>query len=88
MIILISIISAILASMGIGGGAFFVILSTIFLGFEQKYAQALNLVIFVATSISATITNIKDKKIDFKITKKILPLLIVGSLIGSWYVMK
>lgn len=88
MIILVSIISATLAGMGVGGGALFVILSTIFCGFEQKYAQTINLIMFLAVGISATISNLKDKKLDFKLVKKILPFLIIGSFIGTWLVTK
>jgi len=83
MIWLASIISAVLAGMGIGGGALFVILSTVFLGFEQKYAQAINLILFMSVGLSATISNIKSKKIDFKIVKKIIIFLIIGAIIGS-----
>ena len=86
--ILISSISAVLAGMGIGGGALFVILSTMFLNFDQKYAQALNLIMFIAVGISATISNIKDKKIDFKIAKKMIIFLIIGSLICTWLITK
>ena len=88
MLILVSVISAILAGMGIGGGALFVILSTMFLDFDQKYAQTINLIMFMAVGVSATISNIKDKKVDFKLVKKILPLLIAGALVGSWVVTK
>ena len=45
MLIVIAIISGTLAGMGIGGGALFVILSTMFLGFDQKYAQTINKVL-------------------------------------------
>lgn len=86
--ILISIASAVLAGMGIGGGALFVILSTLFLGFDQKYAQTINLIMFIAVGVSATISNIKDKKVNFKIVKKSLFFLIIGSLIGSWLITK
>ena len=88
MLIVISIISGILAGMGIGGGALLVILSTTLLGFDQKYAQAINLIMFISVGISATVSNIKDKKVDFKLVKKILPLLIIGALIGSWIITK
>lgn len=74
--------------MGIGGGALFVILSTTFLEFDQKYAQAVNLIMFIAVGISATISNIKDKKIDFKLVKKTLPFLFLGALIGSGMIKK
>ena len=88
MLILVAIISAVLAGMGIGGGALFVILSTTFLGFDQKYAQTINLIMFMAVGLSATISNIKDKKIDFKLVKNMLSILIIGALIGSWLVTK
>jgi len=88
MLIVVSIISAVLAGMGIGGGALFVILSTMFLDFDQKYAQMINLIMFMAVGISATISNIKDKKVDFKLVKKTLPSLIAGALVGSWLVTK
>lgn len=88
MLIVISIISGVLAGMGIGGGALFVILSTIFLGFDQKYSQSLNLIMFISVGISATISNIKAKKVDFKLVKKMLPFLIIGALSGSWIVTK
>lgn len=88
MLILVSVVSAVLAGMGIGGGALLVILSTMFLGYEQKYAQMINLIMFIAVGISTTISNIKDKKIDFKLVRKMLPLLIIGAFIGSWLVLK
>lgn len=88
MLILISIISAVLAGMGIGGGALFVILSTIFLGFDQKYSQTINLIMFMSVGISATISNIKAKKVDFKLAKKMLPCLVLGALFGTWIVTK
>ena len=84
MLIVVSIVSAILAGMGIGGGSLFVIFSTLFLNFDQKYAQLLNLIMFIAVGISATISNLKDKKVDFKIVKKCICFLILGSLIGSY----
>lgn len=88
MLIIVSILSAILAGMGIGGGALFVILSTTFLGFDQKYAQTINLIMFLSVGLSATISNIKDKKIDFDLIKKFIPLLIIGALIGSSIIKK
>ena len=83
MIVLISVVSALVAGMGIGGGTIFVLLSTEILSIPQKTAQTLNLILFIAVSISTSITNIKNKNIDFKIIKKMLPFLILGSLIGT-----
>ena len=88
MFIIISVISSILGGMGIGGGALFVVLSTMFLGFEQKYAQTLNLIMFIAVGISATISNIKNKKVDFKLLKKTIVFLVIGSFAGTFIVSK
>lgn len=86
--IVIAIISSVLAGMGIGGGTLFVVLSTMFLGFEQKYAQTINLIMFIAVGISATVSNIKNKKVDFKLLKKTIVFLIIGSFLGTWIVSK
>ncbi len=85
MLIITSMISSILAGMGIGGGAVFVLLSTTFLKFDQKEAQLLNLILFLAVSLCATIINIKNKEIDLKIVKRVLPTLLLGSLIGTYF---
>lgn len=88
MLIIVTIIAGMLAGMGIGGGALFIILSTMLLGFDQKYAQTLNLIMFISVGFWATISNIKDKKIDFKLVKKMLPFLIAGSLLGTSIIQK
>ena len=87
-LILISIISSLLAGMGIGGGALFVLLSTNFSDMSQINAQALNLILFLAVGIGATISNIKAKKIDIDILKKIWIFLIIGSLVGTFLLAK
>lgn len=85
MLIITSIISSVLAGMGIGGGAIFILFSTTFLNTPQKEAQLLNLILFLSVSISSTITNIKNKEIDFEMFKKILPFLLLGSLVGTYF---
>lgn len=81
--LIISVVSALLSGMGIGGGAIFVILSTLLLGFEQKEAQAINLIMFLAAGISSTIFNLKNNLVEKNICKKILPLIIIGGFIGT-----
>lgn len=83
MFIVISIISSIIAGMGIGGGTIFVLLTTNFLSISQKEAQLLNLVLFMAVSFSSTIANLKNKNIDLKIIKNVIPLLVLGAVIGT-----
>lgn len=80
---IISSISAILASMGIGGGALFVLISTLLLNAEQKYAQTLNLFLFITSSIAATIFNSKNKMIKKDVIKQSLPLIFIGAIFGT-----
>lgn len=81
--VLVTIFSALLSGMGIGGGALFVMLSTILLGFEQKEAQAVNLIMFLAAGISSTIFNLKNNLVEKSALKKLLPLIIVGCFLGT-----
>lgn len=83
MLVVISVLSALLAGMGVGGGAVFVLIATNFLNIGQKEAQALNLILFVAAGISATISNFKNKNVDLKIIKKVLLILLIGAYIGT-----
>lgn len=86
--ILISSISCLLAGMGMGGGSLFIIFGMLFLDTPQKELQGLNLIMFIASGLSATISNFKNKIIDKKIVKKILPCLIVGSMVGVYVASK
>ena len=81
---LISAISCFLAAMGMGGGSLFIILGIIFLNFSQKTLQALNLIMFISSGLTATILNFKNKMINKSLSKKILPFLIIGSIIGTY----
>ena len=85
MLIVIASISSTLAGMGIGGGAIFILLTTTFLNSGQKEAQLLNLISFLAVSLGATISNLKNKEIDVKIAKKVLPFMLMGSVIGTYF---
>ncbi len=86
--IIITIISSILASMGVGGGGIYIILGTMFLSIEQKEMQLLNLFMFISSGIIASIINIKNKNIYKKMFFKIIPFLLIGVLIGNSIVKK
>lgn len=83
-----SSISCVIAGMGMGGGSLFIIFGMMFFGIPQRELQGLNLIMFVSSGISATILNLKNKIIDKKIAKKILPCLMVGSIIGVYIAAK
>lgn len=82
--ILISAISCFLAAMGMGGGSLFIILGVIFLDISQKTLQGLNLIMFISSGLAATVLNFKNKMIDKSLSKRIIPMLITGSIIGTY----
>lgn len=81
--ILIGFISGIISGTGMGGGTILILCLSIFLGINQKVAQATNLIFFIPTSIVAIIVNIKNKKIDLNLAKIIIIFGIIGSIIGA-----
>ena len=81
--ILSGFISGIVSGTGMGGGTILILCLSIFLGIDQKIAQATNLVFFIPTSIAAIFINIKEKKINFKVAKIIILFGIIGAVIGA-----
>jgi len=82
-LILSGLISGVIGGMGMGGGTLLIPILTIFLGFEQKQAQGINLLVFIPMSVVALIIHIKNKLVDFKVGIPIMLSGIVFSLIGS-----
>ena len=72
-------LSGIIGGMGIGGGTILIPIMTIFLGFDQKTAQAVNLIYFIPTAITALTIHVKNRQIE----KNNLWLLIVFGIIGT-----
>lgn len=77
------LISGIVSGMGIGGGTVLIPALGLFFDMPQKTAQNINLIYFIPTAIVALITHIKQKRIETKSIKAIIPLGIVGAAIGS-----
>lgn len=75
--------SGIISALGMGGGTVLIVILSIFLGIDQHKAQATNVVFFIPTSIMATIMNIKNKTIDWKMTKIICTFGIIGAVGGA-----
>ena len=82
--IIFGIIAGIVSSLGMGGGTILILLLSLFLNVSQHIAQATNLIFFIPTSITAILMNIKNKKINWKISKTIIGYGIIGALIGSF----
>lgn len=81
--IIIGGIAGIFSGIGMGGGTILIFLLTTFCGLDQHIAQAINLVYFVPTAISAIIVNYKNKNIDVKLAINISICGIIGAIIGS-----
>ena len=81
--ILIGLISGIVSGTGMGGGTILILCLSIFLGIDQKIAQATNLIFFIPTSIAAIYINLKQKNINLKISKIIIFWGIIGAMIGA-----
>ena len=81
--ILTGFISGIVSGTGMGGGTILILCLSIFLGINQKVAQATNLIFFVPTSIVAIYINIKQKNINFKVSKTIIFGGIIGAIGGA-----
>ena len=81
--ILIGFISGIVSGTGMGGGTILILCLSIFLGVDQKIAQATNLIFFIPTSLAAIYINIKKKKINLKVSKIIIVCGIIGAIIGA-----
>ena len=81
--LLIGIFAGIASGTGMGGGTILISLLTLMCGIEQHIAQAINLIFFIPTSITAIIVNIKNKNINLKTAIIIAIFGILGAIIGA-----
>ncbi len=77
------IISGIISGTGMGGGTVLILILSVFMGIDQHIAQATNLVFFIPTSISAIVTTIKEKLINWKVGVPVAISGIIGAIIGA-----
>lgn len=82
------IISGIVSGMGMGGGTILITILVCFMSVDQKIAQASNLIFFIPTSIVATIVNIKNKQIDWKLAVPIAIMGALGAFLGAFIATK
>ena len=81
---IIGFLSGIITGMGLGGVLLIPAL-TLLLGYGQKAAQGINLVYFVPTSIIALWVHIKNKTVDFSLTKPLVIWGLAGAAAGSLF---
>ena len=77
------LVSGVVGGMGMGGGTLLIPILSIFLGFAQKSAQGINLLVFIPMSIVAIFVHIKNKLIDFRVGIPIIASGIFFSVMGS-----
>lgn len=76
-------VSGVIGGMGMGGGTLLIPILTIFLAFEQKNAQAINLFVFIPMALVSLIIHIKNKLVDFKVGIPIICTGVIFSILGS-----
>lgn len=74
-VFLISFLSGIAASMGLGGGTFLIIYLTVFAGIPQAAAQGINLVFFIPAAAAALWLHTRNGLVEWS---KVLPAVIAG----------
>ena len=81
--ILIGGISGTVAALGMGGGTILILLLGLFTEMGQHLIQGTNLIFFIPTSITAIFMNVKNKKINYKLSIFIIIFGIIGAILGS-----
>ena len=81
--IICGIIAGIVSGMGMGGGTILITFLTCFYDVNQLVAQASNIIFFIPTSIIASIVNIRNKKINWKIAIPLSISGVLGAIFGS-----
>lgn len=76
-VFIVSFITGILASLGVGGGMILILYLTMFGGTNQLEAQGVNLIFFLPIAALSLIFHTKNKLVEWK---KVLPSLITGCI--------
>lgn len=82
-IILGSVLSGVVAGMGMGGGTILIPVLTIFFSFPQKLAQGTNLFVFLPTAIVSLYVHIKNKLVEIKSAITIIISGVIASAVAS-----
>ncbi|MDR1150436.1 MAG: sulfite exporter TauE/SafE family protein [Clostridiales bacterium] len=83
LIILIGLVSGIITGLGFGGGMILIPALDIFLNFEQKTSQTMNLICYIPAALISSMINTKNKNIDFKIFIKVIFIALIGNYFGT-----
>ncbi len=78
--ILIGLVAGVFGGLGMGGGTLLIPLLTIFLGYNQKLCQGINLVSFLVMAIFALIVHYKN---GYIVTKGIIYIILSGLIFSG-----
>lgn len=78
-----AVITGIISSMGLGGGALMMIFLTVTAGIAQKQAQAINLLYFIPTALCGLVLHLKNGLVDKRAAVWCALLGAAGAVIGS-----
>ena len=81
--ILFGTLSGTVAALGMGGGTILIMLLNFFTDLEQHLIQGINLIFFIPVAVVAIYLNMKNKIIDWKISKIIIITGIIGAILGA-----
>lgn len=80
---LIAFFGGILGGMGMGGGTLLIPLLSLFLGFNQRYCQGLNLIAFIPMCVIVLFIHKKNKLLEVKVSFPVIIFGIIFCIISS-----
>ena len=78
------VVAGVFGGMGMGGGTLLIPILTILLGFEQKLAQAINLISFLAMALLSLIVHFKNGLVKIKNLWLMIIFGIIFSFLGAF----
>ena len=81
--VLAGFVSGIFGGLGMGGGTLLIPILTIFLGFDQKLSQGINLLSFLVMAIVSILIHFKNGYISTKHIFWIIPFGVIFSVFGA-----
>lgn len=82
--ILVGLLSAIFASLGLGGGTVLLLYLTAAAGMDQLQAQGINLIFFIPIALIALAIHAKSKLIEWKVVWPAVLTGSIGTFLGSF----
>ncbi len=83
-LILIGLVAGILGGMGLGGGTLLIPLMGLVKDYDHLTLQLYNLLFFYPCGIVALVFHMKNGLVDYKVSKKIIFLGLIGAILGSF----